>query len=103
VRYDFSLSQNIGAFIQLDADYSDEQYALVGRSDTTLDSRTVWNGRIGLESASGSWEASLWGRNLGDEEYTSYRYVVLPGSYNEQRGMPRTYGLTVRYNFGASY
>ncbi len=103
VRYDFSISQNVAAFVQVDADYTDEQLALPGREDTTLDSRTLWNGRIGIQSATGSWEASLWGRNLGDEEYATYRYVVLPGSWNEHFGMPRTYGLTLRYNFGAGY
>jgi len=103
VRYDFNLSESLGAFVQVDGDYSDEQYALPGRPDTNLDSRTLVNGRIGLLSSSGSWEASIWGRNLGDEEYNTYRYVVLPGSYNQQIGMPRTYGLTVRYNFGAAY
>ena len=103
VRYDFSLTSNLGAFVQVDGDYSDEQLALPGREDTMLESRTLWNARLGLTSATGSWEASVWGRNLGDEEYATYRYVAVPGTYNEHFGMPRTYGLTLRYNFGAAY
>ena len=45
----------------------------------------------------------MWGRNLGDEEYNTYRYIAIPGSYNQHIGAPRTYGLTLRYNFGAGY
>ncbi len=103
IRYDFSISDRLGAFVQVDGDYSDEQYALPGRPDSNLDSRTLVNGRLGLVSASGSWEASLWGRNLGDEEYNTYRYFAVPGTSNNHIGAPRTYGLTVRYNFGAGY
>ena len=75
--------------------------ALAARRDTELDSRTVYNARIGLQGNDGAWEASLWGRNLGDEEYSTYRYVLLPGTFNNHVGAPRTYGLTLRYNFGA--
>ncbi len=101
VRYDFNISGNLGAFVQVDGDYVDNQLALAARRDTELDSRTVYNARFGLQGSDGTWEASIWGRNLGDEEYSTYRYVSLPGTFNNHIGAPRTYGLTLRYNFGA--
>ena len=59
------------------------------------------NGRIGLASINDTWEVSLYGRNLTDEE--TYTFVVdaplsagIFGAWPEE---PRIVGLQARYNF----
>jgi outer membrane receptor protein involved in Fe transport len=87
--------------LQLDGDYSDDQLALPGREDSTLDSRTIINARIGytIDMKSGSLELALWGKNIGDEEYTVSRFNQVADVYNEHVGAPRTYGIGARYSF----
>ena len=56
---------------------------------------------IDYESADGRWNASLWGKNLGNEFYFTSRVDLLAGfgfDYNHI-GAPRTYGVTVGYKF----
>ena len=64
-----------------------------------VDSFTTLNGRIGLISNSGKWEAYLWGRNLTDEfTYVDY-FRDFFGSLSGVPLMPRTYGIEATYHF----
>lgn len=59
------------------------------------------SGHIDWESADGRWNASIWGKNLTDEQYKTSRVDLLAGfgfDYNHV-GNPRTYGITVGMNF----
>lgn len=58
------------------------------------------NASVTFATDDGAWRASLWGKNLGDEEYrtTGYNIPVL-GIHTGFYGAPRTYGLTASYNF----
>ena len=59
------------------------------------------NARLSFMPEDEKWSVALWGRNLADEEYASaldsgegangYRRI--------SRGMPRTYGIELAYNF----
>ncbi|MGI9273953.1 MAG: TonB-dependent receptor [Endozoicomonas sp.] len=70
---------------------------------------TLYNASIGFTSADGSWQATLWGKNLTDKEYISQysrsRDATLFPVPNRAEGVtaaigdPRSYGLTVKYNF----
>lgn len=73
------------------APYSEEQYS-------------VFNTRIGWRND--SWDISAWGKNITDETYAQgysgnviSGLVGLPTEYRVWLNDPRTYGLTVRYNF----
>ena len=81
---------------------------VLNRSDSTSsvgnaegNGHTRWNGRATFTSRSERWAASLWGRNLGDEEYTNFyadfrdSIGVVPGLL----GPPRTYGADVTLRF----
>jgi len=64
-----------------------------------VDSFTTLNGRIGLLSNSGKWEAYIWGRNLTDEfTYVDY-FRDFFGSLSGVPLMPRTYGIEATYHF----
>ena len=56
----------------------------------------------GLRSASyrqmKNWHLTLWGRNLGDEEWAATRDTIL-GTGSTVYGAPRTYGLKIGYQF----
>jgi len=63
-----------------------------------MDSYTLVNARLGYESADGHWRFMAWGKNLTDEYYVTN---VIASSDTSARfvGRPRTYGVTVGYNF----
>ena len=59
-----------------------------------------------LEYTSGSWSVVLWGRNLADKEYyvRGFYFANNPDDWSKeelytQLGTPRTFGLTVSYDF----
>ena len=58
-------------------------------------------GHIDWESADGRFNASVWGKNLGNKFYFTSRVDLLAGfgfDYNHI-GNPRTYGVTVGAKF----
>ena len=68
-----------------------------------LKDRVVVNARIGIENvelSSGTLRASIWGRNLTDEEYQNFgiNFGSL-GPITEQYGEPVTYGVDVTFEF----
>lgn len=81
---------------------------VLNRSDSTSsvgnaegNGHTRWNGRASFTGSTERWTVSVWGRNLGDEEYTNFyadfrdSIGVIPGIV----GPPRTYGAEVTLRF----
>lgn len=106
--YDFSVG-GFGAFAHLDFRYTDEH-----NTGSDLDAAkvqeafTVWNARLGIMGADETWSAELWAQNLTDEDYFQVVFDTpvqnsagnpLLQSYSAFLGDPRTWGLTVEYNF----
>ncbi len=58
------------------------------------------SGRFGWRSDQGQWQVYAWGKNLTDETTRIYNSVSFLGKERVIYNMPRTYGVTVRYNFG---
>ncbi len=58
----------------------------------------LYGARVGLEPLDASWTLTLWGSNLTDKEYSSTGQLDAGGVARIQ-GMPRTYGMTVDWNF----
>jgi len=69
-------------------------------------SRTLWNARLGygFDFLSGRLTAALWGKNLSDKDWYSHNIGNgdVRGYYGRAlaRGLPRTYGLELTYEFG---
>lgn len=101
VRYDWSMDNGLGWSIQADAKYTDEMYKEATNSPLAqTDDYTIVNGRIALMGSDDSWELSIWGKNLTDEDYREHVFIVdffaITGDlYNT----PRTYGASFTYNF----
>lgn len=69
---------------------------------TIQDSLDIYNLRLGVRWGTNStFEAALWGRNLGDERYYagSFDAPIQDGRMNSYPAEPRTYGLTFRARF----
>lgn len=60
--------------------------------------KTLVDARLGFTSPDGRWEASLWGKNLGDEVYITHQYILTGGQFAFY-GEPRTFGGTVRWRY----
>jgi outer membrane receptor protein involved in Fe transport len=56
------------------------------------------NARVGIDAANGKWSASLWARNLTDEFYTT-NTIRNSDVITRYVGMPRTYGITLKFWF----
>lgn len=101
VRYEFPISDKLSIAMQGDTKYTDDMFREGTNNPLAVtDSYSVSNARLSLLETEGTWELSLWVKNLSDEEYfqevfpqsTVGAVAALPGS-------PRTYGLTLNYNF----
>jgi iron complex outermembrane receptor protein len=91
-------------FVQGDYASRDEFYSNPNNLPVTLnESLSLLNGRVGWNSPQGTWSVAAWGKNLTDEEtqiWNTRSFLGIPrASYTE----PRTYGLSVRWNFGGYY
>ena len=68
-----------------------------------LDERTIVNARLGIENVeigNGTLRASLWGRNVFDQDYNTFgiNFASL-GPITEQYGEEASFGLDVTYEF----
>ena len=59
------------------------------------------NASVRWISTDARWQVSLWGKNLGDEEYRATSISVADSGFS-RIGPPRTWGLSFKYNFGDS-
>ena len=91
-------------FVQSDYTSRDEFYSNPDNRPVNLnESLSLLNGRVGWNSPGGKWSVTAWGRNLTDEAtqiWNTRSFLGIPrASYTD----PRTYGMTVRWNFGSYY
>ncbi len=104
--YYLDLTDSIGMKLGTDAMYSDD-YIVPNDQDPVLNQDAFWkiNARIQLDSTDGTWSVAVLGRNLTDEETTSWgNDVPLAGqgfseTYFQHINAPRSYELQARYHF----
>ncbi|ARN73443.1 TonB-dependent receptor [Oceanicoccus sagamiensis] len=88
-------------FARLEYIYTDSYY-LAQDLDPNLenDATNIFNLRMGIKDITGAWEATLWARNLTDEEQLlSGLDIPVYSGYVGFNAPPRTYGASLRYNF----
>lgn len=100
LRYQWPVGSGLRAEAMLDFNFQDEMTFDVVRSpqEAIEDSYWLFNGRLGVASASGDWAAYLWGKNLADEEYRT-QVIFSSVGFGESWGMPRTYGVSVEFSW----
>ena len=61
---------------------------------------SIYNAQLGIRTADGRYEASVWGRNLSDRRMNSlvFNSVFQSGSFHTFVNEPRTYGVTLTVN-----
>jgi outer membrane receptor protein involved in Fe transport len=82
---------------ELNYSWRDDQVSWLGER---YDVPAYWlvNASIGLTPADGPWGASVWVRNLFDEDYDLTRNFFTEAEVG-QRGAPRTYGVRLTYAY----
>ena len=82
--------------------WRDEMYSNPGNDANTLNpDYGELSGRIGWRPNNDQWTVSLWGRNLTEEEEQIYTVPSFLQANTAVYNMPRTYGVTARWNFGS--
>ena len=101
IRYADNLSDNLIASVQLDFTTRSHHYGEAANTKISrIDGYTLFNARIGIEPTDGNWSASLWMKNLTDEEYTQYINDLQGlGSVLTTPGYPQTYGIDLSLRF----
>lgn len=95
------LGQGGRYFLALDGYYRSEFSSSPSPSPyLNVDGYVLFNGRLGFRAAKGV-SVFVWGRNLLNKDYFEQLLVAAgnAGHYAAVLGDPRTYGVTLRYNF----
>ncbi|MFT4518487.1 MAG: iron complex outermembrane receptor protein [Halioglobus sp.] len=83
--------------------WQDEFYTRVFNApNDKVDEWEVWNATVTLYSADQDWFAELWGKNLKDDDNVTGQYLSDQNvglATNQFLLEPRTYGITLGYNF----
>lgn len=97
---DHYLTNDLELSERLEVIYRDEVYTNT-TNNLTEDSVTLVNISVGIGSISSGWDARLWAQNVTDEDYVTRHFnTPLQGDdRNAFIGSPRTYGVTVSYDF----
>ncbi|MCP3674567.1 MAG: TonB-dependent receptor, partial [Gammaproteobacteria bacterium] len=98
VYYEWDLNDSYIMDVSFDVNYTDDMPDPV-RVQSSVDSYIVSNTRIAIGDPTGQWRLMLWGRNIADEYYFTSGGGGVNGNYSRFVGMPRTYGLTLTYNY----
>lgn len=98
VNYQWSVSDSMFMEIGGDFNYKDATTGGASPEDATED-YTIFNARLTIGDQGGQWDAQLYARNLTDEYYYPSAFRGGNGPFVRSVGMPRTYGISVGYNF----
>ena len=101
VRYSMPLNGSMDLTVMADFNHISDVFKNTSNDDY-LKAPAYWlfNARVSLSSTDGRWEASLWGKNLGDKFYYRERFDNFgPSWVYETPGVPRRYGLTLMYRW----
>lgn len=100
VRYEFAVTEALRLSLQGDFKWTDSKFSEALNDPVNfVEGYAVANARIGLSSAGGAWELSIWARNLFDKLYfTESVGFGTPAAIINMAGQPRTFGLSLNYN-----
>ena len=99
---DYRLELAGGGSVDFNVAYNwkDEYYTSVSNAEKTRQKPIgLWGASIGWTDSQDAWSASLWGKNLSDEQQIASLIVDPTAITSESYMPPRTYGLTVARRF----
>lgn len=101
--YNFPLSDSLGGFVGVGVNGQSKSIGILTvseaeRSVYEINARAIVNANIGIQSASGSWKAQIWGKNIFNKYYwtsaiRAYDVVI------RYPARPAEYGVTLSYRF----
>lgn len=97
-KYEWSIDDNLLADVSINYAYQDDTSGGV-QSERATESFSTVDVRLGVGTDDGTWKVTLWARNVTDEYYYQAAYLGGNGPYVRTAGLPRTYGLNLRYNY----
>lgn len=90
----------LGGRFDVYMDYSHRDgTTLTGTTFAPLSARDIVNLRLSYGPNNAKWSASLWARNLTNQDYVLARGADFLRNSFDTRGLPRTFGLEAKYNF----
>lgn len=89
----------LGGRFDVAADYSHRGSTVLGGIYQDLPTRDLVNARLSFTPSNGNWSASVWARNLFNEDYVIARGRDFLGNQFNTRGLPRLVGITAKYDF----
>lgn len=103
VQTDWDFSDYLQGNLRVDYAYQDEFFFQPDNDPFfTADSQGIVNARLGISGGDGSWQFTLWGRNLTDEDNLNDLFgassFVFP-LYHYALMAPRTYGAELQFRF----
>ncbi|QIB67019.1 TonB-dependent receptor [Kineobactrum salinum] len=100
VRYDVITAQDYTLYLQGNFNWQDEQYFDIYETPFLLENAYgVVNASLGVDAVDGTWKATVWGRNLADENYRAGGFTGGVAGDVQIYGQPRTYGVSFNYRF----
>ena len=94
------IGDNLEFIGSLDYAWRDDFYTNGNNSAATfVEAYDIVNGRMGVRTTDGTWEAFVWGRNLADSNDAIYASRAFLGINRQTYLDPRMYGVNVTYNF----
>ncbi len=103
VQTEWNFSDYLQGSLRVDYAYQDD-FFLQPNNDPffTADSQGIVNARLGISGSDDSWQVTLWGRNLTDDDNVNNLFgassFVFP-LYHYALIAPRTYGAELRFRF----
>lgn len=100
--YTADVSDSLQAYIGADYSYRSSVFTSSNAARSTLvPGYGLVNARVGLKAREGRWDASLWARNLLDQNYFTSLTIAgfNSGAVTGLVGDPATYGVTVRLKY----
>ncbi len=100
-RYEAAVAGNWLAYGQIDFTIRADHWAEATNTPISkIEGYALLNARVGLGDADGKWSASIWMKNIADEEYSQYlNDLQTLGSILITPGYPRSYGIDVSLSF----
>ncbi|MEJ7928226.1 TonB-dependent receptor [Sphingobium sp. AN641] len=99
VNYKTSLNGRFDGFVGGNVNHQSSTNSAFGQSDLfALKAYTTVDLRAGIETKSGDWRLSIWGRNVGNTYYWNQAFVAVD-AVTRYVGKPATYGVSLAYRF----
>ena len=105
-RYDWSLTQDLSAFVSADASYQSDSTSVFGAAHDVAEggpslnirSYNILNLTAGVASSDKHWRVEVWGRNVTNTYY--WNTVVQEGdAIARLAGLPTTFGFGLHYRY----